>query len=113
MRLNAYFDLDVYYLFPMHTRVYFEVYAKDVEGTEKPIRKVEFAQYQQNTESNRTSPPERRSQFLVYEGDEDEEIYKTYEGKNYTYKQWKIFEEEQYKIYKEKQKKKGFWDFLG
>ena len=45
---------------------------------------------------------------------EDEEIYKTFEGKNYTYREWKKFEEEQYKIYKEKRNKKGFWDnFFG
>ena len=52
---------------------------------------------------------------MVYneEEDEDKEVYMTYEGKNYTYKQWKIFEEEQYKIYTEKKKKKGFWDFFG
>jgi hypothetical protein len=115
MKLNVYFDLDVYYLLPMHTRAYFEVYAKDAEGKETPIKRVEFTQYQEETEKNKTAPPEKRSQFLVYDGgeDEDKEIYMTHEEKNYTYKQWKIFEEEQYKIYKEQQKKKGFWDFLG
>jgi hypothetical protein len=115
MRLNVYFDLDVYYLFPMHTRANFEVFSKDSEGKEIMLKRIEFSQYQEDTESNRTSPPEKRSSFLVYDEDDDEdkEIYKTYEGKNYTYKQWKIFEEEQYKIYKEKKNKKGFWDFLG
>lgn len=112
MRLNVYYDLDVYYLFSMHTRAYFEVYSKDTEGNEIPIKKTEFAQYQQDTENNKTAPPEKRSQFLIYEDDEEEkEVYKTYEGKNYTFKEWKIFEEEQYKIYQEKKKKKGFWNF--
>lgn len=45
---------------------------------------------------------------------EDEGVYKTFEGKNYTYAEWKKFEEEQYKIYKDKRRKKGFWDnFFG
>lgn len=115
MKLNVYFDLDVYYLLPMHVRAYFEVYYKDLEGKEIPIKRVEFTQYQEETEKNKTVPPEKRSAFLVYneEEDEDKEVYMTYEGKNYTYKQWKIFEEEQYKIYTEKKKKKGFWDFFG
>lgn len=39
---------------------------------------------------------------------EEKEIYKTYEGKDYTYQEWKIFEEEYYKINKEKRNKKGF-----
>jgi hypothetical protein len=114
MQLNVYYDLDVYYLFPMHTRAYFEVYSKDTEGKKTPVKRIEFTQYQQNTESNKTAPPEERSPFLVYEEEDGEkEVYMTYEGKNFTYQEWVTFEEEQYKIYKEKQKKKGFWDFLG
>lgn len=40
--------------------------------------------------------------------DTDKEIYKTYEGKSYTFEEWKVFEENQYKLYKEKQNRKGF-----
>lgn len=112
MRLNVYFDLDVYHLFPMHTRAYFEVYSKDSEGRETLIKRIEFTQYQEDTEDNKTAPPEKRSSYLVYEEDE-KEIYKTYEGKNYTYQEWKKFEDEQYQIYTEKKTKKSFWDFLG
>jgi type VI secretion system secreted protein VgrG len=44
------------------------------------------------------------------ENKEDENaIYRTYEGKNYTKEEWKVFEDEQYKIYLEKRNKKGFW----
>lgn len=114
MKLNVYYDLDVYYLFPMHTRAYFEVYSKDTEGKRTMVKRIEFTQYQQNTESNKTVPLEKRSPFLVYdEEDYEKEVFMTYEGKNFTYQEWVTFEEEQYKIYKEKQKKKGFWDFLG
>ncbi|GAA5094870.1 hypothetical protein GCM10023210_26930 [Chryseobacterium ginsengisoli] len=114
MRLDVYYDLDVYYLFPMHTRAYFEVYSKDTEGRKTPIKRIEFSQYQQDTEANKITIAEKRSPFQVYEEDENEkEIYKTYEGKNYTYQEWKKFEDEQYKLYKEKKSKRGFWDFLG
>lgn len=113
MRLNVYFDLDVYHLFPMHTRAYFEIYSKDSEEKETLIKRIEFTQYQSDTENNKTTPPEKRSPFLIDEEDE-KEIYKIYDGKNYTYQEWKKFEDEQYKIYTEKKKKKkGFWDFLG
>ncbi len=109
MKLNVYYDLDVYYLFPVHTRAYLEVYEKDSDGKETPIKRVEFTQYQKNSEINRKTPPEKISPFHVYEED-NKEVYKTYEGKNYTYKEWVTFEEEQYKLYKEKRNKKGFWD---
>lgn len=53
-----------------------------------------------------------KSKFSTLIEDEEKEIYKTFEGRNYTYEEWKIFEDEQYKIYKEKRDKKGFWDNL-
>jgi len=40
---------------------------------------------------------------------EDNAYYKTYQGKDYTKKEWEIFEEEWHKNYKEN-KNKGFWD---
>lgn len=112
MRLNVYHDLDVYHLFPMHIRAYFEVFTKDSQGDETLLKKIQFTQYQQGTETNKTSPKEKRSPFEVYE-DDHKEVYKTYEGKNYTFQEWKKFEDEQYEIYKKKRNKKGFWDFLG
>lgn len=42
--------------------------------------------------------------------EEEKEIYKVFEGKSYTFEEWKDFEAKQYEIYKEKQNKKGFWD---
>lgn len=53
-----------------------------------------------------------KSKFNTLVDDEEKEIYKTYEGKSYTYEEWKKFEEEQYKAYQEKRNKKGFWDNL-
>ncbi|MBJ2123194.1 hypothetical protein JC605_02685 [Flavobacterium sp. IB48] len=40
---------------------------------------------------------------------EDNSYYKTYKGKDYTKKEWEIFEEEWHKNYEEN-KNKGFWD---
>lgn len=40
---------------------------------------------------------------------ENNAYYKTYKGKDYTKKEWEVFEEEWYKNYKEN-KDKGFWD---
>ncbi|TWP27668.1 hypothetical protein ETU08_11740 [Apibacter muscae] len=37
-------------------------------------------------------------------------IYKTYKGKDYTYQQWKDFEQKQWEYYQSKQKRKRFWD---
>jgi len=41
--------------------------------------------------------------------EEDNTYYKSYKGKDYTKKEWEVFEEEWYKNYKEN-KDKGFWD---
>ena len=45
----------------------------------------------------------------VSEYEDENAIYMTYEGKNYTKAEWKKFDDEQYKIYLEKRNKKGFW----
>ena len=45
----------------------------------------------------------------VSEYEDENDIYMTYEGKNYTKAEWKKFDDEQYKIYLEKRNKKGFW----
>ncbi|WP_459926303.1 hypothetical protein [Flavobacterium covae] len=112
MRLNVYFHLDVYHLFTVHTRAYFEIYSKNADGMETHIQRIQFTQYQQETQNNKKTPLFFKSPFLVDENEaEDTEIYKTYQGKNYTRQEWIIFEEEQYRIYKEKKNKKGFWDF--
>lgn len=46
---------------------------------------------------------------LKKEEEEDNSYYKTYKGKDYTKKEWEIFEEEWHKNY-EQNKNKGFWD---
>lgn len=42
----------------------------------------------------------------------EKSIYKVYNGKNYTYKEWKTYEEAQYQEYLKKKNGKGFWDKL-
>ncbi|GEM_PF-1105526 len=116
MSVKVYFDLDIYYLFPMHTRAYFEVYSKDSDGKKTSVKRIEFTQYQQGTENNKTKPARKKNSFLVEDEEEhydSKKIYKTYDGKDYSYQEWMDFEAEQYKLYMEKKKKKGFWDFLG
>ncbi|MFV0304022.1 MAG: hypothetical protein ACK5IC_00905 [Moheibacter sp.] len=43
---------------------------------------------------------------------ESKSVYKTYQGKNYTFEEWTSFEEEQFKIYQENRNRKGFWNDL-
>ncbi len=50
MKLNVFFDLDIYHHFPMHIRADFKIYKKDRFGTETILNRTEFSQYQQNTE---------------------------------------------------------------
>lgn len=38
--------------------------------------------------------------------------YRTYNGKNYTEEEWKVFEEQQYQEYKKNKAKKSFWERL-
>jgi len=45
------------------------------------------------------------------EKEEDNAYYRTYKGKDYTKKEWEIFEEEWHKNYDEN-KNKGFWDSI-
>lgn len=65
MRLKVHFDLDIYYLFPMHTRAYFEVYSKDEDGNESILKKINFTQFQLDTEDNKTEPQKIQSMFEV------------------------------------------------
>lgn len=65
MRLKVHFDLDIYYLFPMHARVYFEVYSKDEDSNESILKKINFTQYQLNAEDNKTEPQKVKSMFEV------------------------------------------------
>ncbi|MDY3318249.1 hypothetical protein PG637_02355 [Riemerella anatipestifer] len=114
MRINVFYDLDIYYHFPMHIRAYFEVFTLAPDGKETILHKIHYTQYQQNTHDNKTYTREKGSQFFVEQNKhkEDKEVYKEYEGKAYTYHEWIKFEEKLYKEYKEKKKKKGFWDLF-
>ncbi len=50
MSLKVVFDLDLYHHFPMHIRADFEVYSKDQSGHKILIRKIQYTQFQQNTQ---------------------------------------------------------------
>lgn len=65
-----------------------------------------------DNKTNSTKEKISNSRYNTLLGEEEKKIYKTFEGKSYTFEEWKDFEKEQYKIYKEKQNKKGFWDNL-
>jgi hypothetical protein len=60
-------------------------------------------------EKSKKEEEEKAQQQKQEEEKKANEIYTTYKGKDYTFKEWKIFEDEQYKIYLEKKNKKGFW----
>ncbi|MFC4478432.1 hypothetical protein [Flavobacterium chungangensis] len=55
------------------------------------------------------SPLNEYIKQIKKEEGENNTYYKTYKGKNYTKKEWEIFEEEWHKNYEEN-KNKGFWD---
>lgn len=75
MRLKVYFDLDFYFFFPMHTRAYFEVFSKDENGMETIIKKIQFTQYQINTDDNRIEPSKPKGMFEVT-GNENKSQFK-------------------------------------
>lgn len=58
---------------------------------------------------------EEKKQFSVAQEPEKEEskpeVYKVVDGKELTYKEWKLYEEKQWEIYQTKKKKKGFLGF--
>jgi hypothetical protein len=58
-----------------------------------------------------TPPFEKYLAGLKKKEEEDNAYFKTYQGKDYTKKEWKAFEEEWHKNHEEN-KNKGFWDSL-
>lgn len=65
MSLNVIFDLDLYHHFPMHIRAYFEVYSKDLNGNKIFIKKINYTQYQQNTEEFKDEKLDKNSPFIT------------------------------------------------
>lgn len=65
MSLKVIFDLDLYNHFPMHTRAYFEVYTKDINGNKLIIKKIHYTQYQQNTEEFNNKELDKSSPFIT------------------------------------------------
>jgi hypothetical protein len=65
MSLKVIFDLDLYYHFPMHTRAYFEVYTKDINGNKLLIKTIQYTQYQQNTEEFNDKELDKSSPFIT------------------------------------------------
>lgn len=70
-----------------------------------------FAELKEEVEIEKSKKEEEQKQAQKKQEDEKKatEIYRTYEGKDYTFNEWKIFDDEQYQIYLEKKNKKGFW----
>ncbi|MEC5396032.1 hypothetical protein [Bergeyella sp. RCAD1439] len=74
--------------------------------------------------SGRGEPPAYLPIYFYIDGDSGEVMpdgeferrensaYKTYNGKKYSYKEWKVFEEQQYQEYKKNKAKKSFWERL-
>ena len=50
MQLNVEYDLDIFHHFSMHTRATLIIYTKDVLENKTIVKRIEFTQYQQNTE---------------------------------------------------------------
>ncbi|MEY8758276.1 hypothetical protein [Chryseobacterium tongliaoense] len=65
MSLKVIFDLDLYYHFPMHIRAYFEVYSKDRQGNKVFIKKINYTQYQQETEKYKGMELDKNSPFIT------------------------------------------------
>jgi len=65
MSLKVIFDLDLYHHFPMHTRAYFEVYTKDLNGNKDVIKKIQYTQYQKNTTEFRGRKLDQSSPFIT------------------------------------------------
>jgi len=85
-----------------------EEWYRDFFSNEEEYNKNKYSENSTNTVNKKKS---NRKYSTLLEN-EEKEIYKTFEGKSYTYDEWKIFEDEYYKIYKEKRNKKGFWDSI-
>ncbi|MCU7618752.1 type VI secretion system tip protein VgrG [Chryseobacterium sp. PBS4-4] len=72
------------------------------EGFAELKEKVEIEKLKEEDKQNHSSQGESSTH------EDENSIYKSYEGKGYTKSEWKIFEDEQYKIYMEKKNKRGF-----
>ena len=99
------------------TLVVDEVDGKDVKDGVKEltltgtVNAEGFAILKEEVAIEKSKREEEQKQALKKQEEEKKanETYTTYKGKNYTYKEWKIFEDEQHKIYLQKKNKKGFW----
>ena len=122
---------DIYNIYIIKYQTMEGIYKNDEIIDHKLIQKIRFESenwyknffnseedYDKNrhsaTNSNITQEETTQRKYSTLLENEEKEIYRTFEGKGYTYDEWKIFEDEYYKIYKEKRNKKGFWDnFFG
>lgn len=65
MSLKVIFDMDLYHHFPMHIQAYFEVYTKDWSGNKIFVKRINYTQYQENTEEFKDKELSRTSPFIT------------------------------------------------
>lgn len=65
MSLKVIFDLDLYHHFPMHTRAYFEVFTKDHLGNKKVTKRINYTQFQLNSEEFKDKVLSKDSPFIT------------------------------------------------
>ncbi|MEN4759686.1 hypothetical protein ABEG63_05035 [Chryseobacterium sp. C39-AII1] len=65
MSLKVIFDVDLYHHFPMHIQAYFEVYAKDWNGNKIFVKRINYTQFQENTEQFKDKELDKNSPFIT------------------------------------------------
>ena len=65
MQLNVEYDLDIFHHFSMHTRATLTIYTKDILENKTIIKRIEFTQYQQNTETYKDKKLTEDSPFIT------------------------------------------------
>lgn len=65
MSLKVIFDMDLYHHFPMHIQAYFEVYTKDWEGNKVFVKRINYTQFQENTEEYKHKTLDKNSPFIT------------------------------------------------
>lgn len=65
MSLKVIYDMDIYHHFPMHIQAYFEVYSKDWAGNKIFIKRINYTQFQENTEEYKDQELDKTSPFIT------------------------------------------------
>ncbi|WP_313376613.1 hypothetical protein [Chishuiella sp.] len=65
MQLHVKYDLDIFHHFAMHTIAKLQFYTKDFHGNKTIISRIEYTQFQQNTENYKTKKLSIDSPFIT------------------------------------------------